>query len=639
MAGYGTAKVPTTDLNVGFPRAFAFAYAEHGNAKKYYPEAKLEGLDNTVGTDFQASWHEQQKKDAHYMAQAKVKATHAHNARAFSSPHGYYKMPKAVLGQRIFANSALGALYTHSTREDQPSAKAPFIEVQRKSNPYKSRFRINQGVSGVVMKEREDKLTGGVLRTSAGQIYGHKLLEARIGQLNAIDDARGNFLSSGTNETPFAGAQPSIDDQLSSTSLTELANLLQAVAYNLLEMTQGESGQFDLFKDLSKILPLIVKMAVNNSPADIANVLEFIEGGSSRAGIAQLLDDRIRMFMALGGEAEELGGSETAEGGGYRRYAERLTAILEWWNRVVEYLKEMVKIAEAPLKTRKNTSDALLKGLGFAKLGRDMATTYKANVVPDSLFIDGSNHVHNFDNAQRAQSFQARAGSSGAMINPGSSFTRSATTREDSQLGLSKNESDGRQILNDANAVQNAYAYGSGEFQDNTGGRPRAFFGESPIAEYGTQPTNKQVQQSDYEATRQKNKGAMDSAAQQAEQERKANQPQPADNPYKEREEEEAEEGKAEEETKQEIKDITSHKNPATGEYDVKTTSKSTKKYNSAFFSGKNANQLRDMLAELKREHPEIQYTPRGDSKPGVIRAGIKGVLKALGLFDYSYSS
>jgi hypothetical protein len=115
------------------------------------------------------------------MANAKVLATQKHNARAFSSPNGYYGLPPPVLGQRVFANPSMGYLDTASARQD--TGKAPFSEVQ---NPYKSVFGKGHGYCPVDAKMEEHRLSGGVLRTSVGQEWAKAKLQDRIKQFSAI---------------------------------------------------------------------------------------------------------------------------------------------------------------------------------------------------------------------------------------------------------------------------------------------------------------------------------------------------------------------------------------------------------------------------------------------------------------------
>jgi hypothetical protein len=265
--------------------------------------------------------------------------------------------------------------------------------------------------------------------------------------------------------------------------------------------TGGRDVSFrEVLQDSTKAFALIVRMAVNNSSADIANVLEFIEGTSAGDGIGQLLEY----------QQEELEAPDDAEAVGY--YG-RITQQIEWWGNIVRYLKKMIEVAELPPQARLQTSNALIKSLGFSKLVRNSEQTYKTGIVRDDDFIDSTGYVNNPQNLQRAQDLQARAGRSGAFINPGPRglrgrrdaenpyasvfapkpprerdeddgfFTAQAPRREDTQHGYF-----GEGGARFSASAQEAYAYGSGEFLDRSGGRPRAWAGEEALAEYGEAP-------------------------------------------------------------------------------------------------------------------------------------------------------
>jgi hypothetical protein len=281
----------------------------------------------------------------------------------------------------------------------------------------------------------------------------------------------------------------------------ELSNLLQSIK-NSLVATGGRDVSFrEVLQDSTKAFALIVRMAVNNSASDIANVLEFIEGTSAGDGIGQLLEY----------QQEELEAPDDAEAVGY--YG-RISQQIEWWGNIVRYLKKMIEVAELPPQARLQTSNALIKTLGFSKLVRNSEQTYKTGIVRDDDFIDSTGYVNNPLNLQRAQDLQARAGRSGAFINPGPRslrgrrdaenpyasvfapkpyrgrldeddgfFTAQAPRREDTQHGYF-----GTGGAEFSASAQEPYAYGSGEFLDRSGGRPRAWAGEEALAEYGEAP-------------------------------------------------------------------------------------------------------------------------------------------------------
>jgi hypothetical protein len=125
-----------------------------------------------------------------------------------------------------------------------------------------------------------------------------------------------------------------------------------------------------------------------------------------------------------------------------------------------------------------------------------------ANVVPEDDFIDGDDRLHEPFTAQLGD--RGRVGFSGAQINP--RRRQQIIRREDSQHGYVGEG--GQQFSENA---QNAYAFGSGEFFSRSGGRPYAFMGEEPVAEYGEQASERDV-----EAERQKNVEAEEKALEES---------------------------------------------------------------------------------------------------------------------------
>ena len=359
MSSFGTEKVETNDVNLGFPDPYSYWYSNSGRGKQFMPEAPLPTLNVPIGLDLQAYWHQQKKRDADYMAGAKVRSTHMMNARAFSSPHGYYAMPPPVLGQRRFANPSMGYLDTASTRRDTPGL-APFSE---ESNPYISQFGRLPARDWSMEGAR---LSGGVLRTTVGQDWGHAKLQDRIRQFNAIDAAKQAFtleqsmLGVPAQPAPFAGAESSFQDELGLLPQVELAQLLQGVVDAL--MSPGDNldsiSRF-VVGDANKIFALSVRLATSNSSDDIMNALEFIEGGSSSDGITQLIQDLLLTH-------QEDPDDPTSPNVAFNLRI--LRTLLELFTRLEQYLKQMLKVADRPAKDRQAASKTLVKSFGFLKL-------------------------------------------------------------------------------------------------------------------------------------------------------------------------------------------------------------------------------------------------------------------------------
>jgi hypothetical protein len=487
------------------------------------PEAQLGSMNNTVGNDYQAMWHQQKMRDANHMANAKVLATQVARAKAFSSPNGYYMLPPPVLGQRRFANASFGAQYTHTTREDVPGL-APWSEVQN-GNPYASRYRP---VDSPTMTDfqRKEHLSGGVLRTTVGQEWAKAKLNDRINQFNAIDQAKAMFQTDDigglggvpAQASPFAGAEPSIAEELSMLPQVELAQLLQNVVDALTTQDYDFSGitKF-LVGDANKIFTLCVRLATYNSADDIMNALEFIEGGSSQGGITQLLQNAIATYHEM----------YEGDPNPHTTYVFKiLQSMNDLFSRLELYLKQMLKLVGNPQKDRVSASKALIKSLGFTKLIKDDAQLF-------AQVGNANTEVLAYSRANPLAPGQAQKSQSGAFIQPtgteeaplyfphshrgadrgnrynqkvGSTlqeretqaryeedhFTQNAVTREDSQMGYIgtgglRFSTDYRGAFGDQSGrFINTVEAPSDENQYNTGGRDIGYMNATEaVAEEG----------------------------------------------------------------------------------------------------------------------------------------------------------
>lgn len=450
MSAFGTQKVPTTNLNVGFPSAFSQRYADKGFGEANAPvPPPADHFNFQPGSDFQAEWHKQKKADADHMANQKVKSTIMANVRAFTAHHNMPNQPKAVLGQRKYANSSMGSIYSHSTRTDQPSEGAPFVTIPNSSevNPYES-----QGLSG------------GVLRSLTGQTYGYTKLQDRIQQLNDIATAKQEFQEQGNNPinastSTFAGEQA--EQSLSVVPQVELAQLLQSVNDSLQPSLdeQGYSkaleGSRFTFQDSSRAFALIVRLASTGTNHDIMNVLDYVEGDSNADGIIPKLKD--------------LNGEETGDFPAPMK--KLLLTLLTFWTNISKYLKEMLKLTGEPAQARTTASKALIESLGFLKMVRSGQLPR-----PEAQPIQVQQQA--LDN--RAPQFPGGGpgGGGGEDGGDGDGFVTTASgrrvprqlvTREDTQHGY--NGTGGATFSPDE---KNAFAYNSGRDLEQNGGRGRA---------------------------------------------------------------------------------------------------------------------------------------------------------------------
>lgn len=345
------------NVQITFPSVYESVYKGVGKGMSYYPTAG--GMDPNLpeGKDIQAQWHEQKKKDADYMASQKVVSTRNMNSRAFSSHAGYYGMPKPSLVQRKFANPSLGATESASAR--QSDADAPFHWSDAGS------------MAGM-------ELEGGVLRSKQGQEYGKKVLLSRITQLNAIDEAKKNFVSGlpapalGTNDRSATTSRPSEGDAASGdvreSLKVELNNLIKSVDDALEGGPDGLKLNRLNFADATRMLSVIFRIAprvdveeLTDLYGDIATTLETL--------VAVVDPDN----DAISEESKAIA-----------------ISLADLYERVGDYLKQMIAGANLSAKDRLDLSKNLVKSLGFSKLGILSERPRAANLAQaqEDLFAD-----------------------------------------------------------------------------------------------------------------------------------------------------------------------------------------------------------------------------------------------------------
>jgi len=249
-----------------FPSVFADTFADMGSPQAYRPDHTQPHAPLEHGDSFQSSYHEEKKRDADRMAHAKVQSTRMMNTRAFSSAHGYYGMPKAVLSQRVFANANGGVYSLNSARQDYGDAPFHFTEPHGGS------------------------LSGGVLRTAEGQGYAKARLMDRIAQFNALDANVGNFtpdprgkISAPTQSTEsFSAIQKQQSNDTGNQAKTELFLLLQNINDSLMgeEIAAGEDRYGDVstftYKDTTRALGLLFRLTPTLEPYELTDIQDLV---------------------------------------------------------------------------------------------------------------------------------------------------------------------------------------------------------------------------------------------------------------------------------------------------------------------------------------------------------------------------
>jgi len=333
----------TDDLQLGFPSAYQSNYAAKSKPLRAFPSVIATATPETfmAGDDLQAQWHAQKKRDADYMSGAKVQSTINSNMRANSSAHGYYGMPKPVLGQRVFANPSNEALILESARRDHTSAPFHFSDAH---NCYQSVY------------------SGGVLRSAAGQTYGKSQLMKRVSQLNDINDAKvqfqlGQSLIPGMSQEPipfietFNNSAANIGESITrNLGLTRVLDLLQGQDV-LNTQESGFRSPDEIFKETRNVLGSVLALGSTATVSEMSDTL----------GAVQEIGRLLRAAVDTGNDDPYM--DEYANKQAKATYI----TLQDIYTKLEDYLKQMVAAANLQPKERETLARSLTKSLGFSK--------------------------------------------------------------------------------------------------------------------------------------------------------------------------------------------------------------------------------------------------------------------------------
>ena len=290
-------------------------------APKQYAPSPVPVLDNIVGHDFFANYHERKHADAYQQVLNRI-----HNNRSIEkmlhSHQNYYGMPKPVLGQRVFANPSNGAagiggdLYP-ARRDDR---EAPFNCI-----------RTGKG------------MVGGVLFTKAGREYAKRVLKNRKEELDQID-ATDIETTSEVPSTNVTVAETKTPSEFGDSSKVEF-NLLRQ---NIIDAVESNKVDKLVLGDVSKMLALLFRYASTGDSTDLEDIL---------AGFENLVEN----IEALIETNAETGADSTLP---------PLRTALSLFRRALDYTQEMFKGLNQSPSERQDLSKALIKKYNFGKLVR-----------------------------------------------------------------------------------------------------------------------------------------------------------------------------------------------------------------------------------------------------------------------------
>ena len=466
IGAVATEKVQSNALNLGFPSAYQSVYAGKQKAPRYFPEV-YDGQRGTFweGNDLQCSVHEQRRKDAHFMAGAKVRATQLSRVRYVGTPHGRGVLPHAVLGQRIYANPNNGALELSSAREDQ---SGPFHLFNSVANTVSQHGALPRKTEGF----HQNPLVGGVLRTMEGQKYGKKLLNARVEQLDQIQLAKQAFQADSlglpiTNEaiqraqttTPVVGQNAGI----------ELNLLLQGVIDAVVggETSTDAAGQptetsidhLSTFTmtDATRALALIFRLSPMMDGTELDDVYGKIDLIVN--GVDAILDPK--ESTTLSSQSREIA-----------------LTLQVLFTKLRVYVEKMVEGRNLSPPEKVALSRALVNTLGFSKM---LKYTNDVNMM---LSVADRDKLMSAQQAQRYRMGDMGVDGDGSSWGSDDDdfFDRPAGPREDEEHAASTGKS--RSARDFTPDVRQEFGTQSGMFFPNNGRGQREFFGE-PQFQFG----------------------------------------------------------------------------------------------------------------------------------------------------------
>ena len=444
------------DLQLGFPSAYESNYASLQKPQRAFPE--YGGLDYSpwAGDDLQAQWHQQKLRDAQYMSGAKLQSTQMSNKRANSSPHGYYRMPKAVLGQRKFANPSFGAYLVSPGRENYASAPFHFSNAHPE---HRAPLEPEETGAGHCC----DTFRGGVLRSAAGQVHGHNMLLARVGQLNAIDEAKQQFQMMGAlqpgetlpAQAPFVDSLQNLSTDVSAPITVNLG--LQRVVDLLMGediLNNQESGfrsADSVFSETRAVLGGILATGVSASVGELSDTL----------GLIQRIEGLLQSTLET--DSDDVYMDEYANKQAKATYI----TLQEIFKKLNAYLTRMISSVNLQPRDRESLARSLVQSLGFAK----------------SLNVAQGRSREALALAERSGTTQARQDAINAGAN--GSFDHDSERREDTEHG-SRPSGPSDAEWGDEQRAQ--FGWRSGEFYP-TNGRSVGWFGaDEGVVDYGGSP-------------------------------------------------------------------------------------------------------------------------------------------------------
>lgn len=337
-----------TNLARGFPTSFTEAYNLKNYKPKYFGESIA--IKNSFWRDDNSiwgKWHEQKRVDAVRRATNATKDTKSAEIRYLTSKSGYH-LPKPVNVVK-YANPSFGALILNSAKAES-------------------------GLNG--FSGGGGELSGGVLRSAEGQLYGKKLLLDRIRQLNAIQ-AELDGQPEGDKGVPLEEETGKMNEkELKLIELSQLfaevfnsfdsisEEMMENIDDNPEELKNYVAGISSNYKILTKILSILLQLGPALDLSELQNIND---------QLSQIDNNLLRNIN-----------SEALDGivDGYSKESKKIESLTRLLTQMLGYIRIMVKSVNKSPEDKMAISNKAIREL---KLSDKSISFYEPDVVLPSV--------------------------------------------------------------------------------------------------------------------------------------------------------------------------------------------------------------------------------------------------------------
>jgi hypothetical protein len=324
MAGYGTLKPGGSyATQLTFPTIFSEVYAKSSMPIQYAPRGEQGRFEMYAGDDEMATYHAQKAMDTHKQILNGVRDTNMARIRSFTSPHGVPDKPQKIMSQRKYGMMT-GAL---------------------QSDGNNSAYSSDNFVRGYDPTPIVNSISGGVLRTKAGQEYAQMLLSRRKKQLDAMGEVQ---LAPSADSLALNASLMSPTEAFNDSQRLELAQTIDTISETF---QTGTTFTQDTTATFLNMIKLVIRFMVSCDLSEANAVREAL----------------IDMVEYLGQYSDDAGNNAVlvqsqflnAGRGGY---------FLELTKNLLQFVNQMIPAINLPPRDRVLKASALQNALGFTTI-------------------------------------------------------------------------------------------------------------------------------------------------------------------------------------------------------------------------------------------------------------------------------